>query len=269
MGRSLGRSLTAPPGKICPIPAVLPTPGAGFDREGGRAERPGQATDLAGRPDPPSPPSRRRRCGKAGGLPSRTSARPPIFNLPPGLTLPQLGSRFPAPVATRVCRRRSRREPEAASGFPSPPRNVNATSAVVVMRREGAHRNLRRPRAQPQRQRSPVPSGAQRAPLGLRAEREKLSAMQAPGLGRPSVSCGYSTRRQGVWGATSRFPAVGLPKLDHGCMAAGPASATGDWSPFFPPRSPGVPPFYVPRIPESSARVRVYSEARGSDGGAQ
>lgn len=115
----LGSLSHRPPGKICSIPAVLPTPEAGFGREGGRAERPGQATDLAGRPGPPSPPSRRC-CGKAGGLPSRKSARPPIFNLPTGLMLPQLGSHFPAPVATRVCRRRSRREPEAANGFPSP-----------------------------------------------------------------------------------------------------------------------------------------------------
>lgn len=119
-GEEPGSLSHRPPGKICPIPAVLPTPEAGFGREGGRAERPGQATDLAGRPSPPSPPSRGRRCGKAGGLPSRTSARPPIFNLPTGLTLPQLGSRFPAPVATRVCCRRSRREPEAANRFPSP-----------------------------------------------------------------------------------------------------------------------------------------------------
>lgn len=85
--------------------------------------------------------------------------------------------------------------------------------------------------------------------LGLRAEREKLSAKHAPGIGRPSVSCGYSTRRQGVWGAIFRFPAVSLPKLDHGCMVEGPASEAGDWSPFPPPRSPDAPPFYVPPDP--------------------
>lgn len=156
VGRSPGRSLTDPPGKICPIPAILPTPEAGFGRGGGRAERPGQATDLAGRPRPPSPPSRRRRCGKAGSLPSRTSARPPSFNLPTGLTLPQLGSRFPAPVATRVCRRRSRREPEAANGFPSPPRDVNATSLVAVMPRVYAHKDSQLWRARQPARRGPV-----------------------------------------------------------------------------------------------------------------
>lgn len=98
--------------------------------------------------------------------------------------------------------------------------------------------------------------------LGLWAERDELSAMHAPGLGRPSVSCSYSTRRLGVWGATFRFPAVDFPKLDHGCMAAGPASAAGDWSPFPPPRSPGAPHSTSPgsRIPPpecASIRRRV------------
>lgn len=39
--------------------------------------------------------------------------------------------------------------------------------------------------------------------------------------------------------------------------------------PLLPPLSPGVPPFYVSRTLESATRVRAYSEARGSDGGAQ
>lgn len=227
MGRSLGRSLTAPPGKICPIPAVLPTPGAGFGREGGRAERPGQATDLAGRPGPPSPPSpRRRRCGKAGGLPSRTSARPPIFNLPPGLTLPQVGSRFPAPVATRVCRHRSRREPEAASASPPP-----AQRQRDVGRRRNAPRSSA-PEPPPQRK----PGTAQAHPRVPRAPGGARDALceacpGARGARRHGGTAATPTVRRGVWGASSRRPAAGLPELGHVCTAAGPAGAAAGWPP--------------------------------------